>query len=192
MDMDRKKKILIILGAIFMISLCYRILNPFKQERVAELTYTGERLPSGLNKGADEVDTESTYAAYYVQIDFFLKPTRYSAGVFRNIFQKADVKKEIGAPEQIKPTFRLPEAVASEKEDQREMLNQELSRFKIFGSFESGDGRMLFVERGKDIILVQKGDLIDGKYKVEKITKHAITLKVESFDETVYIELKDL
>jgi len=71
-------------------------------------------------------------------------------------------------------------------------VEYELSSFRSFGYMERGGERILFLEKGKQIMLVRKGDTIEGKYLVKEITKNELTLTVIPGNESVHIDLSGL
>jgi len=185
--MDRKKKILAILAVIFVISLVYRIMNPFKQEKVTVLKYTGSHGHKIARKSIP-AKTKKKSSSSYVMLDLFTTPPNHSDKVIKNIF----FKKKLAKKKILTDSNYNMKTEVSTVEDPVEKIMKELSEFRIFGSHERGDEKVLFLERGKQIIVIHKGDKIDGKYLVEKITKQLITLSTDNIDEKVHIDLGEL
>ncbi|MBW2741054.1 MAG: hypothetical protein JRE64_19920 [Deltaproteobacteria bacterium] len=185
--MDRKKKILAILAVIFVISLVYRIMNPFKQEKVTVLKYTGSHGQKTTPKPIPTKAKKKSFSSY-VMLDLFTNPPEHSDKVIKNIFFK---KKPAKKKTLIDSKYNMKTNVLT-VEDPVEKIKKELSKFRIFGSHESGDGIVLFLERGKQIIVIRKGDRIDGKYLVEKITKQLVTISADNIDEKLHIDLGEL
>ncbi|MBC2695639.1 MAG: hypothetical protein HF982_10275 [Desulfobacteraceae bacterium] len=188
--MDRKKKILAILAVIFVISLVYRIMNPFKQEKVTVLKYTESHRQKTTRKSISTKTKKKSSSSSYVMLDLFTTPPKHSDKVIKNIFfKKKPAEKKI----LIDSKYNMKTEVLT-IEDPVEKIKKELSKFRIFGSYESGDEIVLFLERGKQIIVIHKGDRIDGKYLVEKITKQLVTLSTDNIDEKLHIRspLSDL
>jgi hypothetical protein len=71
-------------------------------------------------------------------------------------------------------------------------VEQELNDFKSFGYLESSKGITLFLERGKQILVVRKGDRIDGKYIVKDITSKELTLTAMAINEDIHIDISQL
>ena len=193
--MNRKKIILIISLIIFAGALTYRITHPFKQKRVAELTFTGKdiRVPVKKEDVRRSKTTETSFEESLVKLEFFINPPQHSRKIFKNIFtgqmaatetEKLDNKK---IPDDGMPIKTIPAAV-----DKRKQVENDLSLFKSFGFFESGGEKMLFIERGKQILVVRKGDRIEGKYIVKNITEKELTLTALSINEDVHIDLSQL
>jgi hypothetical protein len=189
---DRKKIILIIALCVFAVSLIYRITNPYKQERVAKLTYTGQHFQiPGENQ--TQQGKASSPEEHLVNLDLFLNPPGHSRNVSSNIF--SDQKTIPAVNEHIdveKPDGALPEEITQTAPDKRKQVEDDLSQFKSFGYLETDGERTLFLERGKQIMVIRKGDRIDGKYIVKDITQKELTLTALSINEDIHIDLSEL
>ena len=74
--------------------------------------------------------------------------------------------------------------------EKRQKVKKDLSLFRSFGYLEESNGeRFLFLEKGKRIMVIRKGDRIDGKYIVKDITEKKLTLTAISINEDVHIDL---
>ena len=63
----------------------------------------------------------------------------------------------------------------------------------MLGRMEDNDGeRILFLERGKQILVIRKGDRIYGKYIVKEITQKELTLTALNINEDIHIDLSGL
>ena len=93
--MDRKKIIMVVLVIIFLISLVYRIMHPFRQESVTELTYVGDRVVVKAIKGDSGLSGQkASEEGAKVRIDLFLNPPRHKGKVIRNVFEATTVQKK--------------------------------------------------------------------------------------------------
>jgi hypothetical protein len=186
----RKKTVLAVCACLFAASLTYRILNPYEQKTVTQLTFTGKPVRSPVAKRAGARSTAAK-AKEGVLIDLFLSPPPHSGKVQKNVFflQKSrEPENRVAAAPPIQKPVASPAAPASVM-DKRLKVQEELSRFKSFGFMQQGNQRILFLERGKDIFVIRVGDRIDGKYLVKSITEKALIIRAESIDEDVRIEL---
>ena len=192
--MDRKKIILAVLAVIFLISLVYRVMHPFKQESVTELTYVGDRVVVKSIKGPSGLaDEKGSKEGANVLIDLFLNPPKHKGRVIRNFFEAARVQKTTQPTDAAAKKDQQTAALEiPKKKNPLESANQDLSRFSVFGMYESGDEKMVFLERGKEVLVVRKGDRIDGKYMVENITDKMVTLKSKQVDEPLYIVVGEI
>lgn len=192
--MDRKKIILVVLVAIFLIALVYRIMHPFKQESVTELTYVGDRVVVKSIKGdSDHSGYKASGQDAKVLIDLFLNPPRHKGKVIKNVFEATAVQKTTpikdsdAKKDQQRAVLEVPQ-----KKNPLELAKKDLSRFNVFGMYERGDEKVVFLERGKEVLVVRKGDRIDGKYMVENITEQKVTLTAKQLNEQVYIMVGEL
>ncbi|MBU0993993.1 MAG: hypothetical protein KJ737_15975 [Proteobacteria bacterium] len=189
--MDRNKKILICLVIIFMITLAYRLNHPFKQATVAELTYSGEKNKRVITMKIPSAEDEDLKISHTrVMISDFLNPPSHSGAVIKNLF--FDEKKTVPTNEKI-PAEPLPMVEAEDTEpyvpDKMAIVDEELGRFTVLGSYESKGEKAIFLQRGKETLVIRVGDRIDGKYRVQEITGRSIRLLAETLNETVYIDM---
>ncbi len=184
--MKRKKTILIVLVILFAITLIYRILNPFKQERVDRLTFNGNPTHMKIKKNGAHTRLKGTSAKHDIMLDLFLNPPGHSGNMHKDIFFK---QKTVRKEKARKQESHLAESVEIQTHAR---IDQELKSFKVFGSYKKGDEKIIFFERGKDILVVRKGDRLGRKYLVEKITNQAVTLSAETIEEEIHIDLGEL
>jgi len=165
------------------ISVTYRWLNPYRQERVAALTFQQAHK-------ADPAPPEQVSGGFDrdVRVDLFLDPPVHSGVVQKNIFQrlKGPASPPAGPEEQAEIR---PESVRTPEKDPRLQVQEELSRFRAFGYLQGKNEKVLFLERGKDILLIREGDRIDGKYLIKSITEKHLVIRAETIGEDVRIEL---
>jgi hypothetical protein len=189
--MKKKRIILFLLVIIFGASMAYRITHPYRQKKVARLTYSGSRkrviLKKDLEKGNNGVlETPE------VLMNLLVKPPHHHGEVIRDPFFEAIDRKTSAVVEppakQAAPV--LPKAKSAE-EDPRVRAQRDLSRFRVFGSCEEGGITMLFLEREKDIFIVRPGDKIDGKYLIKNINGNSLELWSEEIHENIHIDLSD-
>ena len=185
--MDNKKKLLTVLLFLLAALVVYRLMNPFRQERVAQLTHTG--------KGGGEsrkADFPTSSAAQLKDADFHLallqRPPQQSGRVLNPGFWGPG-DRSLSAPPETAPDPDAGTAPEVALLDPVLQVKQELSQFRIFGFFKSRGELALFMERGKEILVVRKGDRIDGVYLVEEITPQVLTIRAENIDEAVHIDL---
>jgi hypothetical protein len=188
--MDNKKKLLTVLLFVLAALLVYRLMNPFRQQRVDQLTYTG--------KSAGEsrpVDSQNSPMGLPQEADFLLTllqhPPERSGRVTNPGFWGPGDRPPQGesAPPETEPDSDAGADSANATLDPTLQVKQDLSQFRIFGFFKSRGELALFMERGKEILVVRKGDRIDGVYLVADITPQVLTIRAENIDEAVHIDL---
>lgn len=180
------------LSVLFIFSLVYRIMNPYKQETVSRLTYTSEK--SGVTgkkihkEAVKPLDSD-------LLLELLLNPVYQQASVFRNIFEKNSARGDISPiPAKTIPSQKTQEEMneTAKQEQENKPVNQELEQFSVFGFYESDGRKYIFLERSKDIFIVRKGDIIDGQYRVENISDKALTIRSEKEGQSVTIDISDL
>jgi Tfp pilus assembly protein PilP len=187
---NKRNIILAVSVCLFAVALLYRMTHVYKQPKVAALTYTGEKIKSRENKTGQK-DLANSTEEPLINLDRFSNPQSHSKEAKKNIFSGQAVVEEQKKPlsesasEQKSGTEASPASVENQIED-------DLSTFKSFGYIERGGERILFIEKGKQIMLVRKGDRIEGKYIVRDISKNELTLTVIANNETVHIDLSQL
>lgn len=186
---DRKKTILVVLVCILILSLAYRLLNPYEQNRVKNLTFTGEKVTTARGKKPLE-NFDLPSGDLSIRLDLLSDRRTHARTVQKNLFfekttapvkeKPVDLKK--ASPQKTKPS-------TSPLESKRLQVQQELSHFKTFGFLEHNNEKTLFLERGKDIFIIRKGDRINGKYSVKEISETMLTLRAEEINEDVHIDI---
>jgi len=148
--MNRQKKILLVLGGIFAITLIYRIYHPFKQAEVATLTFTGKKTPAvAAESGKTPADNQQRIANI-IRLDLFAAPPSCSGTVQKNIFFQAAPPKAVPAKKKKKPKTRDVKATpapAPPRKNPAELVKKELSSYKIFGTYRQGNQNGVFLEK---------------------------------------------
>lgn len=193
MGKDRKKIILVVLLCVFAASLAYRITHPYRQKRVEKLTFSGT-IRDAPSKAKKFQNAKTSFTNSDVRLDLFTKPPTHSRNVLKNIFfnrKPLELAKDSAEHENESIPGRIEKPVPIEVA-KRLQVQEELSHFQSFGYVKDTEGITLFLERGKQILVVQKGDRIDGKYIVKDITTNELTLTAMDINEDVHIDLSQL
>ena len=77
------------------------------------------------------------------------------------------------------------------KDDPLYQMNQDISLMSVFGIYQQGSDMALFFERGKEVLIIRENDVIDGKYRVTNVTHERITLRSDSLDQEVDIDIRE-
>jgi len=186
MRIDRKKGIFIAVMILLVISIVYRLNNPFVQKTVDTLTYTGKKntrvspgKPAGPQKPADAVH------------DFFNRP-RFSGKTEENLFtiyKPPDTEKReetTAGGASIMDEKELPEP-----EDPVAKIRNDLVSYRLYGSYQSGDARAVFLVKGKTVLVARTGDRLYGKYLIEEIRDDYIRIKARELNETIHIDTRE-
>jgi len=193
-----KKKLLALLIVILGISLTWRILHPFRQERVERLTFTGKAPAQDTGTEKKSVGTDPAYQQ--VLLSLFEKPPVHSGkSLSPAFFQKIPGVNLTpppgfldGSDETVSPGGEQP-ANAPESDSTYAaalaQVNAELDRFRVIGFYNSGSDHAIFMQRDKQVFIVRKGDRLDGKYRVEEISADTITLWADAVNDKVHINI---
>jgi hypothetical protein len=187
---NNRKIILAVSVCLFAVCLVYRLTHIYKQPRVTALTYTGVKASSPEKKAVRKNIVISPEEPM-VKLELFLNPMAHSREAKKNIFSAQTIVEKYDKPSVAPASEERPgnEAPAVNAENQ---IKDDLGTFRSFGYAERGGERVLFIEKGKQIMLVRKGDRIEGKYIVKDITQKELTLIVVATNETVHIDLSQL
>lgn len=186
--MDRNKKILIVLILILGIAVIYRIRHPFRQETVSQLTYgPGKATRMITMKIKPEGESPLNATPSRLTIARFPEAPTHSGAVYKNPFfiQKNKSVQETVIPVEAEEENEEPLSI-----DPLSLIKEELSRFTVLGLYENKFGKTVFLQRGKEMLMVRVGDRIDGKYRVKEITNHSIAILAEAVNETIYIDME--
>ena len=195
--MDRNKKILICLLVVFSVTLVYRVNHPFKQQTVDALTYQGAR-PGNSHVVTMKIpatpDRSRGEAPGRVMLASLLTPPKHNGAVSKNLFfpqpkmetpvHAAPVAPEVPPEEPVTALLKPIDPLTSVKEA--------LGRFEVIGSYESRGERAVFLQRGRETLVVKEGDRIDGRYRVMTISDQSMAVLAEKIGEVVYMDLSGL
>jgi len=187
--MDRKKKILYALAILLGLSLTYRTFHPFEQKEVASLKYH-DGAQGRTSRKMPEKRTNS-HGPPSIKLSLLEKPAERSRDVLRNLFFEQKPEPQVKKMDPT-PVLSKPEPTKPAPPDPMETVNRELGKMKVFGYYEGLGHMKLFVERGKEILVISEGDKIDGKYLVKEIGDAWVTLRAEHIGQDVHIDLSGM
>ncbi len=184
MVLDKKQKLLIGLTLLLVVMLTYRLMRPYRQQTVAKLTYGPT---TRITPSTEKADGRSDSALpVKISTDLMASPLRLDPKVFRDPFQRPTPKVTGRSPEPADP--KPAPRVATSDERAREKLD----RFKAFGSFRQGDRDALFLQRGKQVLVINVGDRIDGKFKIEAIDGRRVVVSAPDMPTSFQFEFEEL
>ena len=184
MALDKKQKLLIGLVSLLAVVLAYRLVRPFRQQTVSKLTYARtNRIAASPTRAAGRDDASRPTK---IKIDLMARPPQLELKIYRDPFRRpvpqAAARSAQTAPKKPPPPVVTPEERAKEK----------LRRFKAFGSFQQGDRTSLFLQRGKQVLVVNVGDRIDGKFKIEAIDGFSVVVSSAETPTPFQFEFEEL
>ena len=186
-----KRKILAVLLAALAVSVVYRITHPFKQERVDTLTFAGkaESTSGSISAGYQGNPTD-------IMLNFIDAPPPHSGKVVKNIFSAGSSAH--GTKSKADPGVKKTDkaAVAADEKNSgigsQAKTGSEFSGIKVFGMYENEQDKVVFLERGKEILALREGDIIDGEFKVQTISGKMVTITSKHSDEPLFIDMNEL
>ncbi len=189
---NKKKSLLTLLLLVFAIALIYRVTHPYKQPKVDTLKYSGSGSERPAGKAIIKDEGGSTVEESLIKLDMFLNPPVHSRDQKRDIFTEQMGMESSGSTSKETTGILQSSGTDTAQPGNENRVEDDLSSFRSFGYMERDGERILFIEKGKQIMLVRKGDKIEGKYLVKEITKNELTLTVIPGNESVHIDLSGL
>ena len=184
MAIGNQHKILIGLSVILAIMLTYRVVNPFRQQTVSQLTYG--RTNKIITPQENRLTSNASDRLTRIKTDLLLPPPMVDLTIYRDPFRRPPKAPTANAPkpdrEKPVPPIKTPDELAREA----------LQRFKVFGSFRQGDQEALFLQRGKQVLIINVGDRIDGKFKIEAIDGRTVIVSAAELEGPIQFEFEEL
>jgi hypothetical protein len=179
MVLEKKQKLLIGLAVLLALALIYRLATPYRQPTVAKLTY-GRTNPVAAAP-ANGSDSDAARPPTKIQTALLTAPALLESKVLRDPFRRPEPKTAPRPPEQ------RPEAPEALPWTPDERAKEQLGRFKAFG-----DRTSLFLQRGKQVLVVTIGDRIDGRFAVESIDGRGVLVTAPDIPEPIRFEFEEL
>lgn len=193
MAVDKKHILFAVAFILLAVSILYRALNPFEQDRIETLTYTGEkRLPPR----SDIIDENRTSPrTFHDTVSRFTDHPRVSAAIHQDLFSIYQPPRLSPSPETL-PENPLTDSPVGKPEQNRQDLIQEaireISGYRIFGIFEDENKRFVFLSKGDQIIVAGEGDRLEDKFRVDEIEKTHVKIMALHVNESLRLEMSDL
>ncbi|MBW1893562.1 MAG: hypothetical protein JRF40_03440 [Deltaproteobacteria bacterium] len=190
---NNKQKILAVFLVVLAVSIGYRIMHPFKQQKVNTLTFTGNKHIKRIIKTADGTANNYTGGPETIMLNLFENPPHHSGKIVKNIFSsQASISTTKHIANKLNTEIKQSSEIAESVIDTPEKTGSEFINFKVFGMYEATNDKVVFIERGKDILALREGDMIDGKFLVLQISSQRITLKSKLVDKPFFIDMNGL
>jgi hypothetical protein len=199
MKLSKKHILLIISVFLLIISIIYRLLNPFEQQRVVgELTYTGKK----VGKKADKIKTENQRDLLLVNksddkdiIAKFLNKPTISAKVHSDLFAiykppvKIDKNRKINAP--VNKAVQNSQKIVNIKKDPVQEIKEYLSSYRLYGTYKSENIKAVFLAKNKLVLVAKTGDRLDGKYLIDDIQDNYIKIRALELNEIIHLDMRE-
>lgn len=209
MDSPRRKWLLVLAVIGLVAAVGYRVMHPYKQPRVARLTYGPDTAPaSGVlfpvpgmkarekdfpidrkrkEAAADEAFHDETY-------ERFLDQPVVSGDVRKDLFALSGQKTAEERSEKIPPeqtaTQQKKRSAPPVRDPVAEVIRH-LTRYTLMGDFETGGERAVFLSKGNQVLVARVGDRINGRYRVDAIEENTITIYAMDINETIHLDTRE-
>jgi len=190
-----KQKILTVLLVALAVSVVYRITHPFKQKQVDTLTFVGKKY---IKKITGNKVSHYRGNPTNIMLTLIENSPQHSGRVVKNIFstktsaQEGRDKAEFGIKQPANAPSDMQNNMKNSGTSSTKQAGFAFSGLKVFGMYETDKDKVIFMERGKDILALREGDTIDGKFKVQKISNKKVTIKSKDSDKPFFIDMNEL
>ena len=193
MKFNRQYIIFIIVFILLIISIIYRVKNPFIQEEVETLTYTGKakkEINLKYNKSKPKQRQPDTL------VSRFLNKSEFSGEIIKDLFSlyhsPEDLQEEIEIEISVEKITQeeIVEYVVI-KDDPVSSISKDLLSYRFCGTYKSEGRRSIFLVRDKQVLVASTGDRIYGKYLIEEIQDNYIRIKALDLNETIHIDMRE-
>ncbi len=178
---------------LLIISVVYRVKNPFIQNKVKTLTYTGKKNKEiNFDHNSSKImQTESGSI-----LSRFLNRSELSGEINKDLFslyknsgklnENAGIKNSTG-----KITQARRNIAEGKGDDNVSKVIKDILRYRFYGSYKSENKRAVFLVKEKLVLVASTGDRIDGKYLIKEIQDNYIQLKALDINETIHIDMRE-
>jgi hypothetical protein len=196
MDDKQKKRVLAAAVVLLALTVGYRIMNPYIQDRVGTLTFEnggGAQVRGGKTvKSSDAMVLTNRAQSDSIVSRWLNRPSR-SGKIVNDLFASID---KVERPEEtvtITETFEPVELPVEIKVayDPVQRAKEHISSFTFLGTYKSAGKRAIFMGKDKLVLVVRAGDRIDGNYLVEEITDSSVRIKALDINETIHLDIRE-
>jgi hypothetical protein len=194
MDDKQKKKVLAAVVVLLALTVVYRIMNPYTQDRVGTLTFEnggGAQVRDGKSvKLSDSMVLIDRDQPDSIVSRWLNRPSR-SGKTVNDLFASIDKKEEetVTITETFEPVELPVEIEVAYDPVQR--AKEHISSFTFLGTYKSAGKRAIFMGKDKLVLVVRVGDRIDGNYLVEEITDNSVRIKALDINETIHLDIRE-
>ncbi len=174
-------------AGLLILSIVYRLLNPYVQPRVTKLTYTGSAKISENMKDLRAKKQKSSGAKGELGI---LKRIKTSPRVYRDLFALYKPPETL-QKEKAVVVVTPAEPAAVVENDPMDQVKDYIASYRYYGSYHSGDKKAVFLAKNKLVLVARTGDRLDGKYLIDDIQDDFIRIKALELNETLYIHIRE-
>ena len=189
MDDKRKKKALAAAVVLLALTVVYRIMNPYTQDRVQNLTFTNGK--GALERGDTSERMTNREPSDSIASRWLNRP-RQSGKIVNNLFPSIEKKEEKREEEMV--TIIEPVELPVEIKvayDPVQRAKEHIASFTFLGTYQSGGKRAIFMGKDKLVLVARVGDRIGGNYLLEEITDSSVRIKALDINETIHLDIRE-
>jgi len=188
-----KKHIIFIIAVFFLIvSIIYRLLNPFVQPEVNTLTFTGEKdLKTGK---AEHAGLKAEKLELQTPVLKFLNKPKVSAKVYKDLFSTYKPPNMLAKKK--KSSVNVDEEVqkgqkSEIKKESIQEVKEYISSYRVYGTYKDKNTKAVFLAKNKLVLVAKIGDRLDGKYLINDIQDNYIGIKALELNETIHLDMRE-
>ncbi|MDM8539199.1 hypothetical protein QUF70_20790 [Desulfobacterales bacterium HSG17] len=200
MKLSKKHIILILSVSLLIISIIYRVLNPFEQQKVDKLTYTGKKI-SKTDIPAEKFLTPEKKLQSQTQhqpqtlVSKFLNKPEISAKIYKDLFsiykppsKQATVKKVYIPVDKDIKTRQITKTI---KKDPVQEIKEYLCSYRVYGTYKSENTKAVFLSNHNLVLCATIEHRLAGLYLIDDIPDTYITLKALALNETIHLDMRE-
>jgi len=193
MRLDKKQILFIIVFILLIISIVYRVLNPFVQPRVDKLTFTGEKI-SKTGSVEYKID-QNQHSEPQTLVSKFLNKPENSGKVYNDLFsmyrdpQKLSEKNEVDALDN--KDIQDQDALGMIQQGSVLEAKEYIASYRFYGAYKSEGKKAVFLSKNKLVLVARIGDRLDGKYLIEDIQDNYVKIKALELNETIHLDMRE-
>lgn len=196
MDDKQKKKVLAAVIVLLVLTVVYRLMNPYTQERVGTLTFKnggGAQVRGDKAEKAPDVMVTTIREQPDSIVSRWLNRPNQSGDIARDLFASMDKMEQtddtVTVIDTVEPA-ELPVEIQVAY-DPVQIAKEHISSFTFLGTYKSKGKRAIFMGKEKLVLVVRAGDRIDGNYLVEEITDSSVRIKALDINETIHLDIRE-
>ncbi len=200
MKLSKKYIILILSVFLLIISIIYRVLNPFEQQKVDTLTFTGKKI-SKTDIVAEKALTPEKESQFQTQhqpqtlVSKFLNKPKISAKIYKDLFSiykspsKQVAVKKVNIP--VEKDIQTRQMTNTIKKDPVQEIKEYLCSYRVYGTYKSENTKAVFLSKNKLVLCAKIGDRLDGKYLIDDIQDNYIRIKALALNEIIHLDMRE-
>ena len=174
---------------LLIISIIYRVLNPFVQPKVDKLTFTGNK-NNIVSKVEDMTQSSRQSGSQGLVLKFLNKP-KVSGETYKDLFSiyRPPQKKRIRMAK--KKGIQTQKTVETVKKDPVLEIKEYIGSYTLYGIYKNENTKAVFLGKNKLVLVARTGDRLDGKYLIDDIQDNYIKIKALELNETIHFDMRE-